>query len=1095
MPVPLRANANLRVEAKYNVVTEFPNYDLHSAAASGNQGLAEYALNRGQPVNSVLDGVLPLHAACAGGHEQVVKLLLDHGADVNAARLPRRYFNEKNRDASAPIVGTTGSTPLHFAAANGNKDIITILLMRGAHADRQDKHGITPAMLAEQHGWLECAEVLNNWVKHKDRDLRERVQPDGVASMAPLVAPASSGNEDDIKPNTRKHIQVKRSIDTALNMFKAGSTSTPPSKLVSISTTSSTNNIRTTSPISPTRSRRDFSPSPSEDGRFSPSPSPIDPFSRRPSLPHVYQTPSISSQRPQKPATLTKPQNSRRPRSAGTDAEQDPDVDGSSTGFGRGSTGKKLGTKYSLLNLFKKGNESGGIPLERTTSHQSAMSIPVMQSPSPNSSKATATLSSSPQQNTFPLNDNGPLPATGYRFGAPSHTRTSPSTSSLFHQQTYTPPPRPSIPLVVDLHNAVTSQQHRYPNRDRSGSSGSAARYDPPMGLGISNRNGTIFDDELIISTGPNNSSSGNVSISEGAIRGATRNNSRPSILRGHNRTSSSSQQRALRFDSSASGSGVVPRRESDAQPPKTVNIPLRGCISAGSLNRFRNERNGSPRLQPMALQGEEQQWKARVPDSAPANIGDFDFTVTEENEYGHAIQPSIAARLGIQTRNRGSSFTSSESSLSPSLSAGDGPTSASALHAEFPFSLDTPPPTDEVDVVAPVQLQLSPPPLDSRTRGDSVSSTSTADSGLNPSLSTSATTSGSGGSGAIPTPMISPVGGSYLNLPSADSRPRSSREKVNVPEVSCDDYRQGLDAGPVQDLAAIGINERRGNSALESIDLDVISSHAEAEALVQRTQQDILSAHADGQNSSDDAMPLSARLAALGESLELERKLREQKQTEGVKAQISAAEALEDSTSSATRTEILRQCSLDQLTSTVSSSQQVKRPHANSEGSRLQSRFYPKTSPEPLLTVLLSDPDSAPLDRTKPSHHPSLSASIVEASVSSPTFDSDIDSPSIQSKFFNRRATRSRTPDLDNDLSRISSAEGFDVDTELGPSLFRVSTAPNSSLVARDKRERELASNTKLTRMGFSPSESGRAPPKRLRGLKSLMQSLKGSK
>ncbi|KAJ3793967.1 hypothetical protein GGU11DRAFT_690727 [Lentinula aff. detonsa] len=769
MPVPLRANANLRVEAKYNVVTEFPNYDLHSAAASGNQGLAEYALNRGQPVNSVLDGVLPLHAACAGGHEQVVKLLLDHGADVNAARLPRRYFNEKNRDASAPIVGTTGSTPLHFAAANGNKDIITILLMRGAHADRQDKHGITPAMLAEQHGWLECAEVLNNWVKHKDRDLRERVQPDGVASMAPLVAPASSGNEDDIKPNTRKHIQVKRSIDTALNMFKAGSTSTPPSKLVSISTTSSTNNIRTTSPISPTRSRRDFSPSPSEDGRFSPSPSPIDPFSRRPSLPHVYQTPSISSQRPQKPATLTKPQNSRRPRSAGTDAEQDPDVDGSSTGFGRGSTGKKLGTKYSLLNLFKKGNESGGIPLERTTSHQSAMSIPVMQSPSPNSSKATATLSSSPQQNTFPLNDNGPLPATGYRFGAPSHTRTSPSTSSLFHQQTYTPPPRPSIPLVVDLHNAVTSQQHRYPNRDRSGSSGSAA-----------------------------------------------------------------------------------------------------------------------------------------------------------------------------------------QSSLSPSLSAGDGPTSASALHAEFPFSLDTPPPTDEVDVVAPVQLQLSPPPLDSRTRGDSVSSTSTADSGLNPSLSTSATTSGSGGSGAIPTPMISPVGGSYLNLPSADSRQRSSREKVNVPEVSCDDYRQGLDAGPVQDFAAIGINERRGNSALESIDLDVISSHAEAEALVQRTQQDILSAHADGQNSSDDAMPLSARLAALGESLELERKLREQKQTEGVKAQVSATESLENSTSSAARTEILRQCSLDQLTSTVSSSQQVKRPHANSEGSRLQSRFYPKTSPEPLLTVLL---------------------------------------------------------------------------------------------------------------------------------------------
>ncbi|KAJ3776967.1 hypothetical protein FB446DRAFT_634987 [Lentinula raphanica] len=1077
MPVPLRATANLRAEAKYNVVTDFPNYDLHSAAASGNQGLAEYALNRGQPVNSVVDGVLPLHAACAGGHEQVVKLLLDHGADVNAARLPRRYSNEKNRDASAPILGTTGSTPLHFAAANGNKNIINILLLRGAHADRGDKHGITPAMLAEQHGWLECAEVLNNWVKNKDRDLRERVQPDGSVSMTPSVAHPSSGHEDDNKPNTKKHIQVKRSIDTALNMFKAGSMSTPPSKLAS----NSTNNVRNTSPVSPTRSRRDFSPSPSEDGRFSPSPSPINPESRRPSLPHIYQTPSNSSQRPQKPTTLTKSRHSRRPHSAGTDAEQDPDVDGSNTGFGRGSTSKKLGTKYSLLNLFKKGTESGGVPLERTSSHQSSTSILGMYSPSQKSTKTTPSLSASPQQNSLSLNDNGPLPTSGYRFGAPSHMRTSPSTSSSFHQQSYTPPPR---------------------------SSGSAARYDPPMGLGISfdgddtltsgersatrrfrpdieqsrdrsgsnasNRNVTIFDDEVIIPPAPDNNSSGNVSVSESVMKGASRNNSRPSILRGHNRTSSSSQQRALRFETSVSGSGTAPRRESDAQPPKTVNIPLRGCISAGSLNRFRNERNGSPRLQSMALKPEDQaQWKARIPDSAPATIGDFDFTVTEENEYGHPIQPSIAAR--IQTRHRGSSFASSDSSLSPALS-GDEPTAESTLHTDFPFSLDAPPPIDEVDVVAPIQLQLSPPPVDSRTRGDSVSSTSTADSGLNPSLSASASTSGSGGSGAIPTPMISPDGGSYLSLPSPDSRPRPNRDKVNIPEVSYNDYHEGLEDTPVQDFAVIGINARRGNSALENI--NIISSHAEAEALVQRTQQDILSAHADGQSSSGDSMPLSARLAALGESLELERRLREQKQAEELRAQISATESFEDGTSSTARTEILRQCSLDQLSKSASPSR-IRR-FATDKAARIG---------------VLNDTDGALIDRNKPTHHPSLSASIVEASVSSPTFDSELDSPSLQSRFFDRRTTRSRTPDPDNDLSRISSLEGFDVDTELGPSLFRVSTAPNSTYAARDKRERELASNTKLTRMGFSPSETGRAPPKRLRGLKSLMHSLKGSK
>ncbi|TFK62247.1 ankyrin, partial [Pluteus cervinus] len=114
----------------------------------------EYALEHGQPINSVLDGVLPLHAACAGGNQQVVKLLIEHGADVNAPRLPRRYSNDKNRDTSAPIVGTSGSTPLHFASANGNTQVVLTLLLHGAHPDRPDKHGVTPEMLARQHGWL-----------------------------------------------------------------------------------------------------------------------------------------------------------------------------------------------------------------------------------------------------------------------------------------------------------------------------------------------------------------------------------------------------------------------------------------------------------------------------------------------------------------------------------------------------------------------------------------------------------------------------------------------------------------------------------------------------------------------------------------------------------------------------------------------------------------------------------------------------------------------------------------------------------------------------------------------------------------------------
>lgn len=40
----------------------------------------------GQPVNSVLNGVLPIHIAASSGNEMVVQMLIEAGADVNAAR-------------------------------------------------------------------------------------------------------------------------------------------------------------------------------------------------------------------------------------------------------------------------------------------------------------------------------------------------------------------------------------------------------------------------------------------------------------------------------------------------------------------------------------------------------------------------------------------------------------------------------------------------------------------------------------------------------------------------------------------------------------------------------------------------------------------------------------------------------------------------------------------------------------------------------------------------------------------------------------------------------------------------------------------------
>ena len=103
--------------------------EIHDAANAGDVEKVK-ALLRTNPglVNAKDDvwGNTPLHRAAGQGNKDVVELLLSKGAQVDAK-------------------GNLGRTPLFAAAGSwGNKDVVELLLSRGAEVNAKDNSGRTP---------------------------------------------------------------------------------------------------------------------------------------------------------------------------------------------------------------------------------------------------------------------------------------------------------------------------------------------------------------------------------------------------------------------------------------------------------------------------------------------------------------------------------------------------------------------------------------------------------------------------------------------------------------------------------------------------------------------------------------------------------------------------------------------------------------------------------------------------------------------------------------------------------------------------------------------------------------------------------------
>lgn len=126
------------------------NTALMMAAYKQNKPAAEALIAQGAAVNR--PGWTPLHYAAASGDNDIVRLLLAHGARIDAE--------------SPPASGRY--TPLMMAAREGHEDTALLLLGQGADPRLKNSEGLTAAEIAQRADHGAIATALAKGVR-KDR--------------------------------------------------------------------------------------------------------------------------------------------------------------------------------------------------------------------------------------------------------------------------------------------------------------------------------------------------------------------------------------------------------------------------------------------------------------------------------------------------------------------------------------------------------------------------------------------------------------------------------------------------------------------------------------------------------------------------------------------------------------------------------------------------------------------------------------------------------------------------------------------------------------------------------------------------------------